>query len=51
MGTVKDGVSGSGSPGLLYSPTRGYVLSTYDASEIDLLAVYAGASIPASRSQ
>ena len=42
-GAVKDGVVQVRVGGSYHSPTRGYVLSTYDASEIDLLAIYAGA--------
>ena len=41
-GAVKDGIVAVRVGGSYHSPTRGYVLSTYDPSEIDLLAIYAG---------
>ena len=42
-GAVKDGIVQARIGGSYHSPARGYVLSTYDSSEIDLLAIYAAA--------
>jgi PD-(D/E)XK endonuclease len=38
-----DGVISAHISGCRHSPTRGYVRSTYDASEIDAFAIYCGA--------
>ena len=39
-GTLKDGVIRAHLAGSRVSPTRGYVRSTYDSSEIDMIAIY-----------
>ena len=39
-GTLKDGVIRAHLAGSRVSPTQGYIRSTYDASEIDMIAIY-----------
>jgi hypothetical protein len=39
-GSLKDGVVRANLAGCRFSPTQGYVRSTYDASEIDMIAIY-----------
>ena len=41
-GSLKEGVIHTQLGGSRYSPTQGYIRSTYDPSEIDLIAIYVG---------